>query len=163
MFERGIWQHTTRTLYEPVIRVPLLISAPEQKERRDVYDYTSCVDLLPTLLKVTNQPIPIEVEGEVLPPFRSEDFESDRPIFMVEAKSNPKFGPITKATLAIRRGPYKLICYSYEEFDGVTELFDLEDDPQELNDLSSSHPSLAADLKNQLLTKLEEVNQPYLG
>jgi arylsulfatase A-like enzyme len=163
MFERGIWQHTTRTLFEPVIRVPLLISAPEQKERRDVYDYTSCVDLLPTLLKVTNQPIPIEVEGEVLPPFRGEDLESDRPIFVVEAKSNPKFGPITKATLAIRRGPYKLIYYSYEEFDGVTELFDLEDDPQELNDLSSSHPSLAADLKNQLLTKLEEVNQPYLG
>jgi arylsulfatase A-like enzyme len=163
MFERGIWQHTTRTLFEPVIRIPLLISAPGQNERRDVYDYTSCIDLLPTLLHLTNQSIPSEVEGEVLPPFSNGNFDSDRPIYIVEAKSNPKFGPITKATLAIRRGPYKLIYYSYEGYDGVAELFDLEADPDELNDLSSSHPSLAADLKRELLSKLEEVNQPYLG
>jgi hypothetical protein len=56
-----------------------------------------------------------------------------------------------------------LIYYSYEGYDGVAELFDLEADPDELNDLSSSHPSLVADLKRELLSKLEEVNQPYLG
>lgn len=161
LFERGIWKHTTRTLFEPVIRVPLLISAPGQDERRDVYESTSCVDLLPTLLHVTKQSIPPWIEGEVLPSFRTDNSESDRPIYVVEAKSNPKFGPITKATLAIRRGPYKLIYYSYEGFDGVVELFDLENDPEELNDLSVSHQSLASELKNELLKKLVEVNRPY--
>jgi arylsulfatase A-like enzyme len=163
MFERGIWKHTTRTLFEPVIRVPLLISVPGQEERRDVYEYTSCVDLLPTLLHVTNQSIPPWIEGEVLPSFRDDNSPSDRPIYVVEAKSNPKFGPITKATLAIRRGPYKLVYYSYEDYDGAIELFDLENDPEELNDLSVSRQSLAADLKNELLNKLEEINQPYIA
>ena len=50
MFERGIRGHVTPTLYEPVIRVPLLIAKPGQREREDVYAPTSCVDLLPTLL-----------------------------------------------------------------------------------------------------------------
>lgn len=161
MFERGIWKHTTRTLFDPVIRVPLIISAPDQEARHDVYEYTSCVDLLPTLLHVTNQSVPDWVEGKVLPPFSAESLESDRPIYIIEAKSNPKFGPIAKATLAIRRGPYKLIYYSYEGFDGVIELYDLENDPEEINDLSKSRQSLAVELRDQLLLKLEVVNRSY--
>jgi arylsulfatase A-like enzyme len=163
MFERGIWKHTTRTLFEPVIHVPLIISAPGQNERMDVYEYTSCVDLLPTLLQVTKQSIPSWIEGKVLPPFSENKLESDRSIYVVEAKSNPKFGPITKATLAIRRGPYKLVYYSYEDYDGVIELFDLENDPEEINDLAESQQSLAEDLKGELLQKLADVNRPYTG
>ena len=56
-----------------------------------------------------------------------------------------------------------MIYYSYEGFDGVIELFDLENDPEEMNDLSVSHQSLASELKNELLKKLEEVNRPYTG
>lgn len=163
LFERGIWKHTTRTLFEPVIHVPLVICAPDQNERKDIHEYTSCVDLLPTLLHLTNQSIPAWIEGEVLPPFGTADSESDRPIYIVEAKSNPKFGPITKATLAIRRGPYKLVYYSYEDYDGVIELFDIENDPEELNDLSASQKSLAANLQGELLGKIEEVNRAYLS
>ncbi len=163
MFERGIWQHTTRTLFEPVIRVPLLISAPGQTERRDIYSTTSCVDLLPTLLHVTNQSSPDWSEGEVLPPFRNEA-GIDRPIYVVEAKSNPKFRPLTKATVAIRKGPHKLVYYmGYENFDGVIELFDIDNDPEELNDLSASQKSLVSNLKDELLNKIEEVNRAYLS
>jgi arylsulfatase A-like enzyme len=164
MFERGIWQHTTRTLFEPVIRVPLIISAPGQHERMDIFTPTTCVDLLPTLLHVTNQPIPDWSEGKVLPPFGDDDLEGDRSVFVVEAKSNPKYGPLTKATVAIRKGPHKLVYYmGYDGFNGVTELFDLKNDPDELNNLSDSQQSLATDLKNELLNKIEEVNQPYIG
>jgi hypothetical protein len=56
-----------------------------------------------------------------------------------------------------------LVYYSYEDYDGTIELFDLENDPEELNDLSISRQSLAAELKNELLQKLEEVNQPYIA
>jgi arylsulfatase A-like enzyme len=163
LFERGIWKHTTRTLFESVIHVPLVISAPGQEERRDVFEYTSCVDLLPTLLHLSDQSLPSWLEGRVLPPYSDEVIENDRPIYVIEAKSNPKFRPISKATLSVRRGQYKLVYYNYEDFEGVTELYDLENDPEEMNNLSTSRQSIAAELKGELLKKLAEVNQPYAG
>lgn len=163
MFERGIWQHTTRTLFEPVIRVPLLISAPGQVERQDIYENTSCVDIFPTLMHLSDQALPSWFEGKVLPPYTNAPTESDRPIYVIEAKSNPKFRPISKATLSMRRGDYKIIYYSYEDHDGVVELFDLVNDPQELNDLSASRKSLAEELKNDLLSRLEQENRAYTG
>jgi hypothetical protein len=48
MFERGDSGHVTPLLYDSVIHVPLLISAPQRRERRDFHTRTSNVDLLPT-------------------------------------------------------------------------------------------------------------------
>jgi arylsulfatase A-like enzyme len=163
MFERGIWQHTTRTLFDPVIHVPLLISAPNQKIRQDVYTTTSCVDLLPTLLSVTGQPVPAWIEGAVLPPFQEAGLDKERSIYAIEAKSNPKYGPLIKGTVAMIKGDYKLIYYvGYEDHDGVFELYDLKDDPEELNDLYETQLSIADELERELLDKMEDVNEPYV-
>ena len=53
MFERGIEAHSTPVLYEPVIRVPLMIFEPGRNTRTDVYMPTSAIDVLPTLLGST--------------------------------------------------------------------------------------------------------------
>jgi arylsulfatase A-like enzyme len=162
MFERGIWQHTTRTLFDPVIHVPLLISAPGQATRKDVYGTTSCVDVLPTLLSLTGQPVPSWIEGNVLPPFDEAGLDTERSIYAIEAKSNPKYGPLMKGTVAMLKGDYKLIYYvGYEDHDGVFELYDLKNDPEELSDLYPSLSSTASELGNELLSKIREVNQPY--
>ena len=164
MFERGIWQHTTRTLFDPVIHVPLLISAPGQETRQDVYSTTSCVDVFPTLLASLGEPIPEWIEGLVLPPIETVEAVQDRSIYAIEAKSNPKFGPIVKATVAMIKRNYKLIYYvGYEGHDGVFELYDLKSDPEELNDLYESHKSIADELEWELLTKIENVNEPYVS
>jgi len=163
MFEREIWKHTTPTLYQPVIRVPLLISEPGQIERQDVYTSTSCIDLLPTLLHVTGQSIPEWCEGEILPPYGEKEPDLNRSIFVVEAKSNPKYRPFIKSTFALFRGQYKLIYYiGYDDFDGVFELYDLANDPEELNDLYDSSKSIASDLSNELLTRIQQVNEEYI-
>jgi len=163
MFERGIWQHTTRTLFDPVIHVPLLISAPGQTTRQDVYSTTSCVDVLPTLLAGLGEPTPEWVEGSVLPPVETVEAVKDRSIYVIEAKSNPKFGPLMKATVAMIKGDYKLIYYvGYEGHDGVFELYDLHNDPEELKDLYETRKSVADELERELLAKIEDVNQPYV-
>ena len=41
------------------------------------------------------------------------------------------------------------------------ELYDIENDPEELNDLSSSKRDTTTDLLNELKQKLAKVNQPY--
>jgi arylsulfatase A-like enzyme len=159
MFERGIWQHQTRTLFQPIVRVPLLISQPNQNERQDIYTLSSSVDLLPTLLHVTGQPVPEWCEGEILSPFENGSSGSSRNVYVVEAKSNPKSGPLKQASVAMMKEQYKLIHYlGYPGYDDFSELYDLLNDPDELNDLSESRNSLASDLSAELKEAIREVN-----
>ena len=163
MFERRIWRHTTPTLFQPVLRVPFLISMPGQSTRQDVYTSTSAVDLLPTLLHLTGRPIPSWIEGQVLPPFTTNDDSHDRSIFAVEAKVNPKTAPLRKATVAMIKGDFKLIYYrGYTGYDGIFELYNLKEDPEELEDLYATHSSVASELKRELLTKIEEKDEPFI-
>jgi arylsulfatase A-like enzyme len=162
MFERKITGHVTPTLYQPVIRVPLLISAPQQTSRQDIYTPTSNIDLLPTLLHLANYPIPTWCEGLVLPPYTTQDIPSERSIFTVEAKENPKMTPLIKATVAMIKGDYKLIHYrGYEGYDGVYELYNLHDDPEELENLYATHPTIASDLKQEMLSTITEKDEPF--
>ncbi len=165
MFERGIWKHDTPILYEPVIRIPLLISGPGQTHREDVYSPTSAVDLLPTLCQVVGQPIPEWCEGTVLPGFASQPASSsERSIWVVEAKQNAQHAPLTNATVALIKGRYKLVHYfGYAGYQDEYELYDLQSDPEELRNLYSAQTAVAAELRAELLDKLRQVNQPYMG
>jgi arylsulfatase A-like enzyme len=154
LFERGIVGHETAVLYEPLIHIPLLISVPGQTQRQDVSSLTSCVDLLPTLAKLTGQPAPAWGEGEVLPGFRDEPVQTDRSVFAVEAKSSSKVGPLKKMTVAMIKENYKLIYYRGYPKTPAPELFDLANDPEELQDLASAKPSIAAGLQQEIEAKL---------
>lgn len=164
MFERGIRGHVTRTLYDPVIRVPLLISKPGQKQRQDVFTPTSAVDFLPTLLHLYGQNVPEWCEGEILPEFGEQEANRERSIFALEAKSSPKLGPITKGTAIIRKGEHKLIYYfGYGKKQSEFEYYDLSRDPEEMQSLYASKKSTAEDLRHELEEKLRRMNQAYLG
>lgn len=161
VFERGIHGHWTETLYEGVIRVPLLIYTPDQRQRRDVYALTSGVDLVPTLLHIIGHPSPDWGEGQVLPTF-SDKAHHDRSVFAVEAKGNPKQAPLTMGTVALLKERYKLIHYfGYDGYDGQSELYDLVNDPEEMEDLYQTERSVARELRDELDQKLRVVNQPY--
>jgi arylsulfatase A-like enzyme len=167
MFERGILGHTTPVLYQPVIRVPLMIFEPGQKTRRDVHVNTSAVDLLPTLLHLTGQPPADWVEGTVLPPFAPTEPDPERSLFAVQARTNEQYEPLTVATTALVKGQYKLMYFfGYEEMGGTgserIEMYDLQNDPEELNDLYAVKRDTAGDLFGELKAKLEEVDEPYL-
>jgi arylsulfatase A-like enzyme len=163
MFERGINGHTTPVLYEPVVRIPLLVFEPGRKMRTDVYEPTSAVDILPTLLHVTGQQPATWAEGNVLPPFS--DSQSDRNIYALEARKNEKYAPLKVATTTMRKGQYKLMYFSgYKELgsgEERIELYDLENDPEEMNDLYSSKRDTSIELISELKAKLTEVNEPY--
>jgi hypothetical protein len=162
MFERGIIAHITPVLYEPLVHIPLLISKPGQRQREDVYTPTSCIDLLPTLLHVTGRTIPDWCEGEMLPTFGNHAADGERSIFSVEAKENPKHAALTKGTMALIKGRYKLIHYfGYDGYENEYELYDLVNDPEEVENLYPSKKSIAADLRRELKKKQRKVNQPY--
>ena len=80
----------------------------------------------------------------------------------MDAKSNPKSAPFKEGTVAMVKDRYKLIYYTgYDGFDNEFEMYDLINDPEEMENLYSESNTLAGDLKVELLDAVEEANKPY--
>ncbi len=165
MFERGISGHGSKVLYQPVVRVPLVIFEPGRQAGTDIYEHTSAVDLVPTLAHVTGQKEPAWAEGIVLPPYAGAAQNLNRNVYVVQALDNPQYAPLTQASTVLVRENYKLHYYfGYPEApDGeLVKLFDIKADPEEMTDLYSTKPGVASELLQDLKSKLAEVNKPYL-
>jgi len=165
MFERGINGHTSDVLYQPVVRVPMLIFEPGRTEGMDIHDHTSAIDVLPTLAHVTGERVPDWTEGVILPPFAPTKEVPDRNVYVVRATKNGKYDPFTIASFALVRDDFKLHYYfGYPQTPGggLVKLYDIKSDPEEMTDLATLKRETAAELLNELKTKLKQVDEPYL-
>jgi arylsulfatase A-like enzyme len=164
MFERGIKGHNAPVLYNPLVRVPLLVHQPGQTNRADVHATTSCTDLLPTLALAAGLPVPDWCEGRPLPLFPGSQPDMERTVYALDARRNAKYRPLETGTIAMVKGHRKFMAYfGYREIGGQYELYDLESDPQELTDLSKSDGRTARLLRQELDVTLKQVNLPFLG
>jgi choline-sulfatase len=164
MFERGLVGHGNATLYQPLVRVPLIIFEPGRQSGTDIHAITGAVDLLPTVAQITGHPVPDWTEGMVLPPYAAATPDPNRGTYAVQARKSRQYAPLTRATIMLAKGRYKLIYYfGYPEV-GIQELvklYDIEADPEELVDLSAAQPAVTASLLAELKSKLAQSNQPY--
>lgn len=160
MFERGIVGHITQVLHQPVIHVPLLIFPPRQRERVDVYELTSAIDLLPTLLHVTNQESAPWAEGEVMPPFSKPESITQREVYALHGDTDNN-GVINRGTAMLTKENYKLTWYfGYEQIKDVgdmIELYDISADPEELDNLSLKLQGVVDELMERLKIKFVEM------
>jgi arylsulfatase A-like enzyme len=162
LFERGIRGHVTPVMYESIVRIPLVISRPGINKRQDVFAQTSCTDLLPTIQSIYGQPIPEWCEGQVLPTFAAQESTAGRSIFAMDSKDSPKHAPMNKGVFMVINGNYKLIHYlDTKALSFDDELYDIQKDPEELDNLIKTQGSVAAELQNQLEQKLKQANQSY--
>lgn len=151
LFERGVHGHSSRLLYDQGIHVPLLISAPGQTKRVDIYEPTSNIDLLPTLAAIMSVKTPAGSDGFVLPGFGA-DIHPGRNIFSILAKENSSFGALRRGTFVLIKDMYKLILYAdYPGHPDAVELYDLSADPAELNDLAAADPLRTRQMQDELL------------
>ena len=61
--------------------------------------------------------------------------------------------------------PYKLVAYwGYEKLQGETmlELFNLAEDPQELNNLYQQAPDISASMLEEILEQVNLADQPFM-
>ncbi len=132
--ERGLWYKMH--WFEMAARVPLLVHAPSRFQARRVSQSVSTVDLLPTLVGLAGGALEpgLPLDGRSLMPHIKGEGGHDEVLgeYMAEGTTSP--------LMMIRRGPYKFI---YSEQDPCL-LFDLGNDPQELENLavSSDHQAL---------------------
>ncbi|MBT8767361.1 choline-sulfatase [Metapseudomonas boanensis] len=143
--ERGLWYKMH--WFEMAARVPLLVHAPARFKAARVSQSVSTLDLLPTL---------VELAGGTLEPSLSLDGRSLLPHLQGEGGHDEVLGEYmaegtTSPLMMIRRGPYKFI---YSEQDPCL-LFDLENDPQELENLAGSqdHQALLAAFVEEARTR----------
>lgn len=158
MFERGLTGHQMPPMFEPLVRIPLVIFAPGQDSRIDIFERTSAIDVLPTLMHVTNQEIPAWAEGQVMAPFAPSATPKNRPTICLRGWGIEEDKPIHKGSIMLIRDNYKLVYIwgFLSDLPGgeLVELYDHEADPEELNDLSASHPEVVAEMLAELKPQL---------
>jgi len=119
-----------QTLHEEGIRIPLIIRHPRLRgqagQTRDALVYLH--DLMPTVCEWTGTPLPEGVQGKSLVTVSEGTQPGVRDA--VFGRYNERKVPLMRM---IRTHRYKLIKYFKAERE---ELFDLENDPYEMNDLS---------------------------
>lgn len=129
--EHGMMRHGFE-LWEPLVRVPLVIHVPSLEPTR-VTERRSLVDLVPTMLELVGAPIP---SGRELAAPESSDFISGVSLVPdVQGASSSKRdvlidmpgGPYNEARRALIHGELKLIVSR----DASKELYDLSVDPAE--------------------------------
>ena len=142
-------------LYEGGIRSSLIAWGPgltTKKNHVDRESVFSAIDLVPTLLSVTNTRPPADVrfDGESLPQtLRGEGGSRGQPIFFRRPPDRDAFyGDDDLPDLAIREGKWKFLC----EYDGSEpELYNLESDRGETTNVANQHDDLVDDLTKRLL------------
>jgi arylsulfatase A-like enzyme len=159
LFERGEIGHLTPVLASPVVRVPLLISLPGQSQRKDIRAFTSSLDLLPTIASLVGAPSPAWAEGRLLPGLGGEE-DPNRSIYSIDAKMASSFSAFNQFSISLTKQRHRLIQYQYPHYSGF-EFYNMDDDPEEMNDLYPSQPALAKQMKDEVLQKVEEFNRPY--
>jgi arylsulfatase A-like enzyme len=141
--------------YEPATHMPFLIRGPGIRPRAESGELVANVDVAPTLLELAGVQADKSIDGRSMAPFLHDpELRTLRPILFesfVETSDVLENGAIAEprarsrrqggATASlltppkdyegIRLGPYKYIAWP----DGEKELYDLEKDPNELNNI----------------------------
>lgn len=139
-------------MYDQAIRVPFIYRAPKAKPKEwDVP--VSHLDIMPTILDMLKIDYPTNLDGiSLAPSIEGEVVPPDKPVFC-QYSGNPVIGDIRRAVV---QGKYK---YIYDPRD-IAELYDLEKDPLEMDNLSGNkeYVAIEEDLFDKCMTWAKEHN-----
>ncbi len=147
-----------RVAYEPSIRVPLLAQCPAIIEGGTVVDeMVANIDIAPTIMQAMGLKKPAHMDGQSFLPLVEGESIPWRDEFLYVYYWEKNY-PQTPTTFALREDRYKYITY-YGLWD-ADELYDLEEDPGETNNLlySPDHQEIAEKMEGQLYTRMRELN-----
>lgn len=141
------------TLHEGGIRMPMIATWPKVIKPGTVSGHiSSAQDVMPTLAEITGVVIPVEVDGISFLPELKGQTQSKHEYLYWEY-------PGSGGQLCVRIGNLKAISKSVRSSKVLTwEIFDIESDPEERTDISTSHPELIKKL-NDIVSMEHTVSQ----
>ena len=145
LYEHECWfdHHGT---YDNVLHVPLIIRYPGKvPANQRVAGYNQHKDLVPTILELAEIEVPDSFDGTSLMPMAKGEVEShDKEIYITECTWMRKHG--------WRTPEWKLIIALEPDFHFKPEyeLYNLQNDPDENENLAEAHPEIVADLKARM-------------
>ena len=145
--ERGLWYKMS--YLEPSAHVPLVVWSPKQFAARRVKEPVSLADLLPTIADIGQSgkaKLAGEVDGRSLYPLLTGAPENANATAWGEYLAEGAIAPM----YMLRRGPWKFIHTPADP----DQLFNLIDDPDELNNLAGKHP-LAVQYRKEVEAKFD--------
>ncbi|GAB5436333.1 sulfatase-like hydrolase/transferase [Falsiruegeria mediterranea] len=143
MGERGMWGKSN--MYEEAAGIPMIMAGPDVPEGKVSKTPVSLADVFPTMLECAglsaDDP---ELPGRSLFQIAAEGDCPNRAVFSEYHAAGAMSG-----AFMIRKGPWKYIYYTGLE----PQLFNLDTDPGEINDLGTApaHEAIRADLHAELL------------
>jgi len=164
--ERGVYKHSSQ-LYNEQEHIPMIVYLPGLTPRR-VTNYVSSIDLGTTILSAVGIDPPEEYAGVSLGPlmrgeafvhppvYAEQTYNQDSPFVRLDQNVFPE----SKKYMVITQDGYKLI---YNRNSHTFELFDLNNDKQELRNLFDRLPQKAAELKKLLgrFIDIVSVSRPW--
>ena len=148
--------------YEPLIRVPLMIRWPSgYKAGLRVDALAEEVDLAPTLLEAAGVPIPFRMQGRPLTKLlRGETNAHRTSVYSEFYNANFQYSPPPWATM-VRTERYKLSVY--HSLGGWGELYDLQKDPFEFDNLwsNASARGIKEQMQALMIARMSETVDPH--
>lgn len=163
LFERAHHYGHSASIHEGVLRVPLIIRYPDAVPAgKRVSDVVELIDVAPTILEILGLPIPKAYQGKSLMPAMRGN----------SVGLGPAFSEWEDKVLAVRTDRYRFVLNPlghHPEIIGMAnlkaagldrhpgyiiekeELFQIQDDPDELNNLAASKPELVKAFREQLI------------
>lgn len=148
---KGTYHMHGATLFEEVVQVPLILTAPGIEPETVVDEQVSLVDLTPTLLDLGG----VELTGtdgiSLAPAARGESDVPDRDLWIAGTDS----GRVSQ--LCVRRPPWKLLVHVES---GEEEAYRLDTDPREQHSVPDDVPP---ELRDALYAELGVLEQPEVS
>lgn len=144
-------------MYEEVYHIPFTVRWPGVAAAGATVDgLTSHIDLMPSVLEAATAPVPDGLHGQSFLPLLRGDSSGWRESLVSEFHGD-EFGLYTQRML--RHGRFKLIYNAND----IRELYDLEADPYELNNLAfdPGYAELRSELEVRLLELMHEFDDPH--
>ena len=139
-----------QNLYEHSTKVPFLICGPDIKKNHVINEPIYLQDVMPTTLHLAGLPIADSIEFKSLLPLLSASTATHYPSI---------YGGFKGIQRSITKQNWKLIYYTYAN---KYRLYNLAEDPQEMNDLSQNktQASRLDHMRNELIKLSEKLNDP---
>jgi arylsulfatase A-like enzyme len=137
-------------LYDAAARVPLIVRPPGGQAGATVDRPVSLIDLLPTFCDIAGVPVPETVRGHSLVPDLATGDSRHPGTALVEYHN----AYLPGSCFALRRDNWKYAVY---EIDGrlQPQLFNIAEDPDEIDDRIQAEPDTAAGLDAELRAQLD--------